>query len=120
MVKLHGPASPSRAHQMDRAVAKRLVGEGTTDNGDAGCTHAVSVGPEPINRPSFQDSTHENMEFAMAVIVSNDALSRLRQETRRRRIAAEFREISRLRRSTEVPRPIYRPKPQFKLIVSNR
>ena len=60
------------------------------------------------------------MEFAMAVIISNDALSKLRQEVRRRRLATEFRELSRLRRPTIAPRPTYDAmKPQIKMIVSN-
>jgi hypothetical protein len=53
----------------------------------------------------------------MAVIISNDALSKLRQEVRRRRLATEFRELSRLRRPTTAPRPTYDAmKPQIKMI----
>jgi hypothetical protein len=53
----------------------------------------------------------------MTVIVSNDALSKLRQEAHSRRQAAVPREIGRLRRHTTAPYEA--TKPQIRMIVSN-
>jgi hypothetical protein len=53
----------------------------------------------------------------MTVIVSNDALSKLRQEARSRRQAALMTEA---RRRPPAPKPTYEAtKPQIKMIVSN-
>ena len=53
----------------------------------------------------------------MTVVISNEVLSKLRHEARRRRL--EFREINRLWRPTTALGPAYRTKPPIKLIVSD-
>jgi hypothetical protein len=73
----------------------------------------------------FRDSTHQKMEVAMSVIASNEALSKLRQEARRRRLLTE---ANRLRQHTATPRHTYMTaqrstyevtKPQIKMFVSD-
>jgi hypothetical protein len=63
------------------------------------------------------------MEVAMSVIASNEALSKLRQEARRRRLLTE---ANRLRQHTATPRHTYMTaptyevtKPQIKMFVSD-